>query len=135
MKSLATYNHFILYEQINNDLCKSYQNNSINFAHHLTIEGHVNKDKYSIRFPRVTKLTLRNNYIEENSLFFNDINSIIPLIQITDLNIKNNYFSIVELTKILSLSSNLQSLTLSNTLPFQFKRIESTKLISEYNKI
>ncbi|CAF0846376.1 unnamed protein product [Rotaria sp. Silwood1] len=129
------YNHFILYEQINNDLCKSYQNNSINFAHHLTIEGHVNKDKYSIRFPRVTKLTLRNNYIEENSLFFNDINSIIPLIQITDLNIKNNYFSIVELTKILSLSSNLQSLTLSNTLPFQFKRIESTKLISEYNKI
>ncbi|CAF2463979.1 unnamed protein product [Rotaria sp. Silwood2] len=129
------YNHFILYEQINNDICKSYQTNSINFARHLTIEGHLKTDKYSIRFPRVTKLTLKNNYIEENSSFFNDINSIIPLIQITDLDIKENHFSLVELTKILSLLPNLQSLTLPNILPFQSKRIETTKLISRYNRI
>ncbi|CAF0962603.1 unnamed protein product [Rotaria sordida] len=129
------YNHFILYEQINNDICKSYQNNSINFARHLTIEGHLKTDKYSIQFPRVTKLTLKNNSIEKNSLFFNDINSIIPLIQIIDLDIKDNHFSIIELTKILSLLPNLQSLTLSNILSFQFKRIETTKLISQNNKI
>ncbi len=113
----SRYNDFILYEQINDDKPKSY---GTNFARHLTIEGRLRVDKYSIEFPRVTKLTLKNNNIKENPSFINDINSIIPLTQITDLDIKDNQFSI----EILHLLPNLQSLTLSNIQSLPLKRIE-----------
>jgi hypothetical protein len=111
------------------DIPKSYQDNSINFAHHLTIEGHLKAKEYSIRFPRVTKLTLKDINTEETSLCTNDINFLLPLIQIKDLCISDRQFSIDQLIELLSLSPNVQSLTLSEKLTLQSKQ---TRI---YNKI
>jgi hypothetical protein len=72
----------------------------------------------------VHKLTLN---IEENPSFIHDINSLIPLTQITNLNIKDKQFSINHLIEILHSLPNLQSLTLSNTLPFESKRKFSSR--------
>ncbi|CAF4306356.1 unnamed protein product [Rotaria socialis] len=128
-------NHYTLYEPLHNDICESFQNNSINFARHLTIHRCVEFDKYSIRFSRVTKLTLKNNSIKKNASFMKNINSLVPLIQITDLDIKNNNLSIIQLSKILCLLPNLQSLSLSNTSLFHSKHNTTVNLSSRNNKI
>jgi hypothetical protein len=107
------YNHFILYEQINNNKTISFGKN---FAHHLTIEGQLRVEEYSIQFPNVNKLILK-----ENSSVIKNLNSIIPLRQITDLDIKDNQFSI----EILRLLPNLQCLTLSNIFLLKSKRIKT----------
>ncbi|CAM4966140.1 unnamed protein product [Rotaria socialis] len=135
--SIVSYrsNHYTLYEPLHNDICESFQNNSINFARHLTIHRCVEFDKYSIRFSRVTKLTLKNNSIKKNASFMKNINSLVPLIQITDLDIKNNNLSIIQLSKILCLLPNLQSLSLSNTSLFHSKHNTTVNLSSRNNKI
>jgi hypothetical protein len=107
-----------LYEQINDDKPTLFGRN---FARHLTIEGHLRLDKSSIQFPRVTKLTLKDNNLEENPSFINHVNSIIPLTQILDLDIKENQISINQLR----LFPNLQSLTLSNLSSLKSQRIRT----------
>jgi hypothetical protein len=89
-------------------------------------------DKYSIQFPRVTKLTLKDNNIEEHPSFINDMTSIVPLLQITELHIKKNEFSVDQLIQILYLLPNLQSLTLANILSLGSKR---TDVLSRNHRI
>lgn len=119
---------------MNGNVCRTFQDNSNkNFARHLTIEGCLNTRKYGIRFPRVTKLTLKNDSMQSILSFFNGLNGFISFVQITDLEIKNDNISIVQLTKILSLLPNLESLTLLNIMPFQSKR--NKNLLMSYNKL
>lgn len=119
---------------MNGNVCRTFQDNkNKNFARHLTIEGCLNTRKYGIRFPRVTKLTLKNDSMQSILSFFNGLNGFISFVQITDLEIKNDNISIVQLTKILSLLPNLESLTLLNIMPFQSKR--NKNLLMSYNKL
>lgn len=101
----------------------------------MTIEGRLRPDKYSIQFPRVTKLTLKDNNIEENPLFINDMTGIVPLLQITELHIKKNEFSVDQLIQILCLLPHLQSLTLANILSLGSKRTDTTDVLSRNNRI
>ncbi len=110
-------NDFILHEQS--------KLSGINFARHLTIEGHLKFDEYSIQFPRVIKLTLKDTNIEEDSSFISDVNSIVPLIQITDLIVKENQISLNQLRLFL----NLRCLTVSNLLPIRTKTFRNNQII------
>jgi hypothetical protein len=91
----------------------------------LTIEGHFKLNEYSIQFPRVTKLTLKDTNIEGDSSFISDMNSIVPLTQLTDLVVKENQISLNQLR----LFSNLQSLTVSNLLPLRTKTFRHNKIL------
>lgn len=113
--------HFVLHERIDDDQSKL---SGINLAQQLTIEGHLGLQPYSMRFPRVIKLTLKNTKLEEDSSFLTHLNSLVPLSQITDLIITENQISIDQLR----LFPNLQSLTLSN-LPTRMKTYRNTKLV------
>lgn len=119
----SQYHHFILYEPIN-DHQPIFDKK--NFARHLTIEGHLPLKNYSIRFPRVTKLTLT-----DNSVIIKDLNSMIPLTQITDLEIKTDEFSI----EILHNFPTLQSLTISNIFSFQSKDVEIFRNNNKISKL
>jgi hypothetical protein len=83
----------------------------------------------------VTKLTLKDNNIEENPLFINDMTGIVPLLQITELHIKKNEFSVDQLIQILCLLPHLQSLTLANILSLGSKRTDTTDVLSRNNRI
>ena len=132
---LKRYKCFTLFELIDNDKYKSCGYNSINLARHLTIEGRLQTAKYSIQFPCVTKLTLKDNHIDENPLFMNNVNSLVSLTRIIDLNVINSQLSITQLIEILSVLPNLQSLTLPNALSFSSKRNLNIHLLSRNNQI
>ena len=97
----------------------------INYARHLTIDGHLELDGSSIQFPQVTKLTLKDTNIEEGSSFINRVNSIVPLTQITDLIVKDNQISLNQLRFF----SNLRCLTVSNLLPLRTKTFRNNQIV------
>ena len=119
--SLQRSKHFVLHERIDDDQSKL---SGANLAQQLTIEGHLDLQPYSMRFPRVIKLTLKDTKLEEDSSFLTHLNSLVTLSQITDLIITENRMSIDQLR----LFPNLQSLTLSN-LPTRMRTYRNTKLI------
>lgn len=86
---------------------------------------HVVAD-FSHRFPRATNLTLIGNYTNDIDSFIDNLGHIIPLTQITDLNISYNDHCFKSLTKILAHMSNIYSLVL-NEMPTQ----ETTNFLSE----
>ena len=119
---LSRSKQFVLHERIEDDRSKL---SGINLAHDLTIEGHLNLLQYSIQFPRVTKLILKDTRLEEDSSFLRQLNSLVPLTQITNLVVIENRMSIDQLR----LFPNLESLTLPNLFPLRMKIYRNDKLI------
>ncbi|CAF1152145.1 unnamed protein product [Adineta steineri] len=129
------YDEYVLHEKFNENKSKLYKSNNINFARHLILEGCLKTNQYSIQFPRATKLTLKDDNIPKNSLFINDMKSIIPLLQITELSIKDNVLTINQFIEILCLFPNVQTLTLSNKIQLGSKRTNTRQLLSRNNRI
>ncbi|CAF4217519.1 unnamed protein product, partial [Adineta steineri] len=129
------YDEYILHEKFHENKSKLYKSNNINFARHLILEGCLKTNQYSIQFPRATKLTLKDNNIQKNLLFINDMKSIVPLLQITELSIKDNVLTINQFIEILCLFPNVQTLTLSNKIQLGSKRTNTRQLLSRNNRI
>ncbi|CAF4915732.1 unnamed protein product, partial [Rotaria sp. Silwood1] len=93
-----------------------------------------------IHFSNASKLTLIENDIESSGRSIININSFIPLIQVTHLVIRDAYFTISQLIQLLRFSLNIQSLTLIDMVlmdkyTLSIEQIYQIRSISKTSKV
>ena len=120
--------------------CIDDEDIEIHSASHLTIREQMDTITCSSYFPNITKLTLIANFLDENGQFIRDINHIISLSKLKYLLMEEQELRIDQLIELLSLTSNIHSLTFASMffLHFHPLSIEQTNMIqhiSMKNKI
>jgi hypothetical protein len=105
---------YTLYNWIYQDTYPYEKNRNFNSVHHVSIKGKLNTINSSIYFPNTTELTIYD-YIDQS---FDSISAtldrIIPLIQLTKLNIQCQNFCFGKVIDLLYFSPNIQTLILNS---------------------
>jgi len=65
-------------------------------------------------FPNVTELTLSNSFQEDHCSLSNDLNRVLPLIQLTKLNINSEHFCFTELIELLCFTPNIHTMKIAS---------------------
>lgn len=110
--SFSSYDKFKLHGSLKTD--------RINYARHVEIEGCLEAEKFAVQFPRVKELTWHTRSMK----------SIIPLLQISKLHIKDENLSIKKLASLLQDFPNVESLKLFNLPRISTKRSSVFNLVS-----
>ncbi|CAF3171054.1 unnamed protein product [Rotaria sp. Silwood2] len=133
---------YTLYGNLDKDMISNYQKNSINSVHHVYIKQEQTiDDDCRNYFPNATELTLSYNSIniDRNSPSI-ILNHIVPLIQLTKLNINVKSFLFKTMIELLYLTSNIYTLSVEDVcfdkeeLP-SIQQTEIFQLVSTRNKI
>jgi hypothetical protein len=107
---------------------------------HVLIENQWINTNGSLRFPYATKLSLTGGYAPEISSWFNNLSSIIPLTQITELVLDYDYLFMNKFLMLLQYMPNINSLTIPQLAIVQThnlteNEIEIIGILSKKNSI
>ncbi|CAF1457396.1 unnamed protein product, partial [Rotaria sp. Silwood1] len=133
---------YTLYGNSSKDMISNYQKNSINSVHHVYIkQEQIIKDDCRNYFPNATELTHSYNGINvDRNPSLNILNHIVPLIQLTKLNINVKSFLVETMIEMLSLTLNIHTLTVKDVCfdkkeLLSIQQTEIFQLVSTRNKI
>lgn len=110
------------------------------FVDHLHIENEKAIDRTQHYFPNITKLTFFGNLKETHLSLPFILTPIVPLKQLTTLNITQSNVCLERMLKLLSASPNIHTLTIQEQSNSEIEAVlkeptESFRLLSESNKI
>ncbi|CAF1176143.1 unnamed protein product [Adineta ricciae] len=105
----------------------------INYARHVEIEGCLEAEKFTIQFPCVKELTLHD--VKDTSWHARSMKSIIPLLQISKLYIKDENLSIKKLISLLQDFPNVELLKLFSLPRISVKQSSVFSLVPVNNRI
>jgi hypothetical protein len=121
----------MLYEKLNDDMWPYHFEMMIEDpVHHVYISSTNAIQQCASAFPKVTKLTLVKKFNGRRDLIAMYLNRIIPLRQLTQLNLNCRGFPLQQIIKLLQLTPNVHTLKLDSILLY-----DTTSTLIEQNEI
>ncbi|CAF3512724.1 unnamed protein product [Rotaria sp. Silwood1] len=129
---IKLWNHYDFYE----DRCQ-YNETGLNLAHEVALHNYSSITSYSIQFPRINRLILSGDNINQSPSFIFDLTRIFLPIQLRTLIISDNSIRLEQLQLFLDHYPNIQSLTIPTSILYLYSPQSETKrlIFNKYNII
>ncbi len=132
--------NYVLYAPSKNKTCLNSQKTNLQSVRHVNIQSEKGMINCTHYFPNTNALTLGDNFTRHRNSIFTSLNNIIPLKQLSKLNIQLKNFSFTKIIELLCFMPNIHILELDSMSLFgntiqTIEQNESFRLVSNRNSI